>query len=93
MRRIITAKTGWWRMAGLSATVEILAGIVRAGADHHVYGDRYDFAVAFSSIDGKTAIIKGLVSPDKTMTVRYVRAAVRALKDKGFEYVTWERKK
>lgn len=72
------------------ATVEILSGIVRVGADHHAYGDPFEFAVAFSSADGKTAVVKALVANDAEFKSRYAHEIIRALRLIGLKAV-WTR--
>lgn len=76
----------------MRASVEILSGIVRVGPEHNQYGDPYDFAVGFSSVDGKTAVVKALVTDDRPGTPSHLKAVVSALKEKGLT-ATWERKK
>lgn len=73
----------------MKAYVEILSGIVRGGPETDHYGAPYDYAVGFSSTDGRTAIVKALVGDGK-MTVAHAKAAFRALKDLGLE-PRWER--
>lgn len=79
----------------MKAFVEILSGIIRAGPECEKYGDDYDYAVTFSVTDGKTAIIKALISPDKErlnerVTPAHWLAAARALKQIGLK-ADWER--
>lgn len=74
----------------LHAFVEILSGIVRVGEVTDKYGKPYEFAVAFSSIDGKTAFVKALVNSGEKLSISHVRATIRALKVLGF-VVKWER--
>lgn len=77
------------------ASVEILAGVIRSGPNHHQYGDPYEFAVAFSVVDNKTAIIKGLViHPDANnkLTRDHIKAMYQALAKLGLT-ADWERKK
>jgi uncharacterized membrane protein len=76
----------------MRAFVEVLAGIVRVGTDCRAYAKPFDYAVAFSSVDGKTATIKALASDDAGFTVGHARAVIRALKDAGLQ-ATWERMK
>lgn len=73
----------------VKAFVEITSGIIRSGPDCQKYGDPYEFAVAFSSTDGKTAVIKGLTSEGKFSLAHY-RAGIEALKGLGLE-ADWER--
>lgn len=75
----------------MRAFVEHLSGIVRIGPDAVRYGDPFQYAVAFSSVDGKTAIIKALTS-DGNLTVAHARAAFRALGQIGLT-ARWERMK
>lgn len=75
----------------MKASVEILSGIVRCGPSHHQYGDPYDRVVTFSSTDGKTAVVKGLVTPaDNPLTQTEARTIIRAIKALGLK-VDWER--
>lgn len=72
--------------------VEILSGIVRVGPQATTYGEPFDFAVAFSSIDGKATTAKALVNPNQTILTRaHVAATISVLKAAGFQDVTWER--
>jgi hypothetical protein len=64
------------------------AGIVRAGPQCEKYGDPFDYAIAFV-IDGKFAIIKGLVA-DGGLTSAHRRACFKALWDVGL-IAKWER--
>lgn len=73
----------------MRAYVEYLSGIVRVGPQAAHYGDPFQYAVAFSSVDGKTAIVKALTSDGK-LTVAHARAAFRALKQIGLT-ARWER--
>jgi hypothetical protein len=75
----------------VKAFVEHLSGVVRVGIDCDTYGKPFDYAVAYSSVDGKTATIKALVS-DGSLTQKHARAIIRALADAGFK-ATWERVK
>lgn len=73
----------------MQAFVEHLSGVVRVGprTDHH--GAPFEYAVAFSSVDGKTAVVKALTSRGG-VTVAHARAVIRALEKIGLD-VTWER--
>jgi hypothetical protein len=73
----------------MKAFVEILSGVVRAGPDCEKYGDPFDLAVAFSSVDGKTATVKALSSKGD-LTHAHARVLLNALKELGLE-VTWDR--
>lgn len=66
----------------MKASVEILSGIVRVGPDHARYGDDYDVAAAFSSTDGRRAVLKGLTSDDQ-LEPAHVRAAMAAVEALG----------
>lgn len=74
--------------------VEILSGIVRVGPEADGYGKPFEFAVAFSSVDGKTAMIKALVvKNEKTVgDFEYTRAVIEALRNVGLK-IDWERVK
>lgn len=77
----------------MKAFLEILSGIIRVGPDCDTYGKPFEYAVSGSSVDGKTFVLKALVSDGK-LTPSHVKAAVNLLKDQyGFEEVTWERHK
>jgi len=73
----------------MKAFVEILSGIVRVGPECEKYGDPFELAVAFSSADGRHAVIKGLVS-DGRSTLAHAKAGTRALNDVGLIPI-WER--
>jgi hypothetical protein len=73
----------------MKAFVEITSGVIRAGEDCDSYGKPFDYAVAFSCVDGKTAVIKAL-SADGKMSPAHAKAAFRALKDLGLT-PAWER--
>lgn len=73
----------------MKARVEILSGIVRVGPDHEKYGDPYDGAVAFSSADGRHAVVKALNS-EGLVTLSRTKAVIKALKDVGLIPI-WER--
>lgn len=78
----------------MKAFVEVLSGVVRSGPNCEKYGDPYEFAVAFSVVDGKTAIIKALVVGENTVALRkdHVRALIEAMRGIGLS-VDWERVK
>ena len=73
----------------MKAFVEILSGIVRAGPECDRYGKPFDLAIAFSSVDGKTAMIKALVSDGK-LSQAHARSAFKALDAIGLKAI-WER--
>lgn len=73
----------------MKAFVEHLSGIVRIGEDCDAYGKPFEYAVAWSSADGKHAVVKALVSDGK-LSVRHCRAVFTALRDIGLEPI-WER--
>jgi hypothetical protein len=73
----------------MQAFVEHLSGVVRAGPDCDRYGKPFDCAVAYSSVDGRTAVVKALTSRGG-VTVAHDRAVIRALEDIGLS-ATWER--
>jgi len=74
----------------MQAFVEVLAGVVRVGPECGAYARPFDYAVAFSSVDGKTATIKALASDDAGFTVGHARAVILALKGIGLQ-ARWER--
>ena len=73
----------------MQAFVEHLSGVIRVGPGCDGYGKPFDYAVAYSSVDGRTAIIKALTSRGG-LTVAHARAVIRALKDIGLT-ARWER--
>lgn len=73
----------------MKAFVETLSAVVRVGPDTDSYGKPFDYAVAVSSVDGKTAIIKALTADGK-FTVAHAKAVIRAVKTIGLN-ATWER--
>jgi hypothetical protein len=73
----------------MTAFVEILSGIVRAGPGCDRYGKPYEYAVAFSSVDGKTVIGKALVSGGQ-LKRSHIRVAKEALGKLGLG-LDWER--
>jgi len=73
----------------MKAFVEYISGVIRVGPDCDAYGKPFELAAAFSSVDGKTATIKALVSGGELSTA-HARAAFKALKDIGLT-ATWER--
>lgn len=73
----------------MQAFVEHLSGVIRVGPGCDAYGKPFDYAVAFSSTDGKTAVLKALTS-DGGLTVAHARAAVGALSRLGLA-ARWER--
>lgn len=66
----------------MKAFVEILSGVVRAGPDCDQYGKPFELAVAFSSADGKHAVVKALTA-DGNLTTAHRRACFAALKEAG----------
>lgn len=73
----------------MKAFIEVLSGIIRVGPDCDQYGKPFDYAVAFSSVDGKTAVVKALMS-DGSLTQTQARVALRTLNDLGLT-PTWDR--
>jgi len=73
----------------MQAFVEHLSGVIRVGPGCDGYGKPFDYAVAYSSVDGRTAIVKALTSRGG-LTVAHARAVIRALKDIGLT-AHWER--
>lgn len=71
------------------AFVEVLSGVIRGGPEAEKYGDPYDYAIAFSVIDGHTAVLKALTA-DGSLTTGHVKAALRALKAIGLD-ARWDR--
>lgn len=77
----------------MHAFVEHLSGFVRAGPACRAYGDPWDFIVGYSSVDGKTAVIKGLRSDDAGFSKAHADAILDALAVAGFQFATWDRHK
>lgn len=75
------------------AFVEHLAGLVRVGPQTRAYGMDWDFIVAFASVDGKTAVVKGLKQLTTGFTMHHAAAILNALGRAGFAYATWTRHK
>lgn len=73
----------------MKAFVEHLAGVVRVGADCDEYGKPFEYAVAFSSADGKHAVVKALTADGK-FTHSHARAVIAALQAIGLKAI-WER--
>lgn len=73
----------------MEAFVELLSGVVRVGPSCKSYGEPFEYAVAFSSVDGKTAVLKALAS-EGGFTMAHARAVIAALKKQGLA-ATWER--
>lgn len=71
--------------------IEHLSGIIRVGPETEKYGDPFDFSIAYSSTDGRTATIKALVSQNKSFTLRHARAIIKELKKINLKPI-WERK-
>lgn len=78
----------------MKAFVEVLSAIVRVGPSADRYGEPFEFAVGASSVDGKTAVVKALVSKGN-FTRAHAAAIIRALRSKipGFNRVVWDRVK
>lgn len=74
----------------MKAFIEILSGVIRSGPDCDRYGKPYDYAIAFSCVDGKTAILKALVSESGELTVGHAKAAFAEIKKLGLT-PQWER--
>jgi hypothetical protein len=77
----------------MHAFVEHLAGLVRVGPETRAYGMDWDFIVGYASVDGKTAVIKGLKHLDAKFTMAHGVAIISALARAGFLYATWTRHK
>ena len=73
----------------MQAFVEHLSGVIRVGPGCDGYGRPFDYAVAYSSVDGRTAIVKALISKGG-LSVAHARAVISALKDIGLT-ARWER--
>jgi hypothetical protein len=73
----------------VKAVIEVLSGIVRVGPEMDHYGSPYDIAVAFSSTDGKTVVLKALVS-DQKLRFSHYKAILKALKELDLK-PTWVR--
>lgn len=68
-----------------------VGGIVRAGDEAVAYSDPFDFAVVYLR-RGLKAIIKALVSPDKTFSRHHYKAIFDTVAGTGLE-PAWERHK
>lgn len=75
----------------MKAHVEFLSGIVRVGPFTDAYGKDYDYSAAWASVDGKTAIIKGLVSPDKMLSRAHAAMALAEVQRRTGLKTDWER--
>lgn len=72
----------------LQAYTELLSGIVRVGPNCHKWTDPFEYAIAWSSVDGKTAVIKALVRAEGSkipFTMHHARAIIRALRVQGLK--------
>ncbi len=74
-------------MPKVQAFVEVTSGVVRAGPDAKRYGDPYEHAVSFASVDGRTAVLKGWSGKPP---LAHLRAAKEALAALGLRMV-WDR--
>lgn len=77
----------------MHAFVENLSGFVRSGPSCRRYGDAWDFICGYSSVDGKTAVIKGLRSDDGKFSKAHADAILDALAVAGFQFASWDRHK
>lgn len=77
----------------MHAFVEHLSGLVRVGPHARAYGMDWDFIVAYASVDGKTAVVKGLRALAAGFTQHHATAILSALARAGFLYATWTRHK
>lgn len=77
----------------MRAFVENLSGLVRVGPACRAYGDPWDFICGYSSVDGKTAVIKGLRSYDAGFEKAHADAILDALAEAGFQFASWDRHK
>lgn len=73
----------------MKAFVEHLSGVVRVGPNTDIYGKPFEYAVAYASADGRTAVVKALVGNGK-FTQAHARAIIKALNAIGLQ-VIWER--
>ncbi len=78
----------------MKAHLEILSAVVRVGSDTDAYGKPFEFAVALSSVDGKTAVVKALVASGE-FGPAHARALAKAIMGsiRGFSHIDWERRK
>lgn len=74
----------------MAAFVEILSGCIRLGPVCHAWLDDYTRSVSFSSVDGRTAILKGWVGTPTHQERRDIQAALRAV---GLRLGRWQRAK
>jgi hypothetical protein len=77
----------------MHAFVESLSGLVRAGPACRTYGDPWEFICGYSSVDGKTAVLKGLRVNAPGFSKAHVEAALDALAVAGFQFASWDRHK
>lgn len=77
----------------MHAFVEHLSGLVRVGPTCRTYGMDWDFIVAYASVDGKTAVVKGLRRLTTGFTMTHATAILSALARAGFLYASWTRHK
>lgn len=75
----------------MHAFVENLSGLVRIGTECRGYGDPWEFICGYSSVDGKTAVLKGLRSDAKGFGKRHSDALNDALLAAGFQFASWDR--
>lgn len=74
----------------MRAHVQILSGLIRVPCDK--FGEPYQYPLTFASTDGVTVTLMGLKA-DGGFTHAHRHAIARALKEKGFCKVEWERRK
>jgi hypothetical protein len=74
----------------LHAFVEVTSGIVRVGPACRAYGDPWEGSVAFSCVDGRTAVVKALQAKGFRLGLGHLKATTRALAEHGL-VPSWER--
>lgn len=77
----------------MHAFVEHLSGLVRVGPVARSYGMDWDFIVAFASVDGQTAVVKGLKKLSTGFTRLHGNTILDALARAGFQWAYWTRHK
>lgn len=76
----------------MPAFVEVLSVIVRQGPEAREFGDDYIHAVAGSSVDGRTMVLKALTEGIEPPSRQAVVDVVQAIEALGLE-AHWERKR
>lgn len=75
----------------ISASIQIVAAVVRVGVDHE-FGLPWEYSCFISSPDGITAHVLGLKG-DGNFTKAHAWAMRRKVREAGFKHIHWDRKK